>query len=161
GLCRTEHMFQTEGRLSLMREMILARDEAGRRSALEQLLPIQQEDFEGIFDAMRGLPVTIRLLDWPLHEFLPSLDEVPADRTRERVRSLQEANPMLGFRAARLGLFYPEIYETQVRAIVRAALAVRELAGEAPIVEIMHPLVAFGEELRRLRELTLRVVAEE
>jgi pyruvate,orthophosphate dikinase len=161
GLCRTEHMFQTEGRLSLMREMVLARDEAGRRSALDQLLPIQQQDFEGIFEAMRGLPVTIRLLDWPLHEFLPSLDEVDDERTRERVRSLQESNPMLGFRAARLGLFHPEIYEMQVRAVVRAAVAVRERAGEAPVVEIMHPLVAFEEELRRLRELTLRVAAEE
>jgi pyruvate, orthophosphate dikinase len=161
GLCRTEPRFPTEGRLALMREMILARDEAGRRAALDRLLPVQQEDFEGIFEAMRGLPVTIRLLDWPLHEFLPSLAEVDDDRTRERVRSLQEANPMLGFRAARLGLFYPEIYEMQVRAIVRAAVAVRERAGEPPLVEIMHPLVAFEEELRRLRDLTLRVVAEE
>jgi pyruvate,orthophosphate dikinase len=161
GLCRTEHMFQTEGRLTLMREMILARDEAGRRAALEQLLPIQQGDFEGIFEAMRGLPVTIRLLDWPLHEFLPPLGEVEDERTRERLRSLQEANPMLGFRAARLGLFYPEIYEMQVRAIVRGALAVRERLGEAPLVEIMHPLVAFEEELRRLRELTLEVAREE
>jgi len=161
GLCRTEHMFQTEGRLTLMREMILARDEAGRRAALEQLLPIQQEDFEGIFEAMHGLPVTIRLLDWPLHEFLPPLEEIEDERTREKLRSLHEANPMLGFRASRLGLFYPEIYEMQVRAIVRGALAVRERLGEAPLVEIMHPLVAFEEELRRLRELTLRVVDEE
>ncbi len=161
GLCRTEHMFQTDERLSLMREMILARDETGRRGALEKLLPIQQGDFEGIFEAMRGLPVTIRLLDWPLHEFLPALEEVTDERMRERVRSLQEANPMLGFRAARLGLFYPEIYEMQVRAIVRAALAVRERTGEAPVVEIMHPLVAFEEELRRLRELTLGVAREE
>ncbi len=161
GLCRTEHMFQDEGRLELMREMILARDEAGRRAALEQLLPIQQGDFEGIFEAMRGFPVTIRLLDWPLHEFLPSLDEVEDERTRERVQSLHEANPMLGFRAARLGLFYPEIYEMQVRAIARAAVAVRERSGETPQVEIMHPLVGFEEELRRLRELTERVVAAE
>jgi pyruvate, orthophosphate dikinase len=161
GLCRTEHMFQTEGRLALMREMILARDEAGRRAALDRLLPIQQEDFEGIFEAMQGLPVTIRLLDWPLHEFLPSLEEVQDERTRERVRSLKEANPMLGFRAARLGLFYPEIYEMQVRAIVRAAIAVRDRTDEPPRVEIMHPLVAFEEELRRLRELTLRVATEE
>jgi len=161
GLCRTEHMFQDEDRLELMREMILARDEAGRRSALSRLLPIQQGDFEGIFEAMLGLPVTIRLLDWPLHEFLPALADVQDERTRERVRALQEANPMLGFRAARLGLFYPEIYEMQVRAILRAALAVRERTGEAPLVEIMHPLVGFEEELRRLRELTLRVAEEE
>ncbi len=161
GLCRTEHMFQDEGRLQLMRELILARDEAGRRAALDRLLPIQQGDFEGIFEAMSGLPVTIRLLDWPLHEFLPALAEVEDARMRERVRALQEANPMLGFRAARLGLFHPEIYEMQVRAIVRAAAAVRERTGEAPLVEIMHPLVGFGEELRRLRELTLRVAGEE
>jgi pyruvate, orthophosphate dikinase len=161
GLCRTEHMFQDEGRLELMREMILARDEAGRRAALDRLLLIQQGDFEGILEAMHGFPVTIRLLDWPLHEFLPLLDEVEDERTRERVQSLHEANPMLGFRAARLGLFYPEIYEMQVRAIARAAVAVQERSGEAPLVEIMHPLVGFEEELRRLRELTERVVSEE
>ncbi len=161
GLCRTEHMFQDEGRLELMREMVLARDEAGRRAALDRLLPIQQGDFEGILEAMRGFPVTIRLLDWPLHEFLPPLAEVEDERTRERLESLHETNPMLGFRAARLGLYYPEIYEMQVRAIARAAVAVRERSGEAPLVEIMHPLVGFEEELRRLRELTERVVAEE
>src|SRR5215210_5077809 len=161
GLCRTEHMFADADRLGLMREMILAADEEGRRAALERLLPIQQGDFEGIFEAMAGLPVTIRLLDWPLHEFLPSLDEEPDGRMRERIRSLQEANPMLGWRACRLGLSFPEIYEMQVRAIVRAALAVRGRGGEAPLVEVMIPLVGFGEELRRLRELTVRVAAEE
>jgi pyruvate,orthophosphate dikinase len=161
GLCRTEHMFADAERLHLMREMILAADEDGRRSALERLLPIQQADFEGIFEAMAGLPVTIRLLDWPLHEFLPPLEEEQDERMRERIRALQEANPMLGWRACRLGLFFPEIYEMQVRAIVRAALAVRERGGSAPLVEIMHPLVGFGEELRRLRELTERVAAQE
>ncbi len=161
GLCRTEHMFREDDRLPLVREMILARDEAGRRQALERLLPIQQGDFEGIFEAMAGLPVTIRLLDWPLHEFLPSLEDAADDATRERVRALQEANPMLGWRACRLGLVYPEIYEMQVRAIARAALAVRERTGEAPLVEIMHPLVALGEELRRLRELTVATAGEE
>jgi pyruvate,orthophosphate dikinase len=161
GLCRTEHMFQDEDRLALMRELILAHDEDGRRSALERLLPIQQGDFEGIFEQMAGLPVTIRLLDWPLHEFLPSLEDADDPRLRDRVRSLQEANPMLGFRACRLGLFYPEIYEMQVRAIIRAARAVQERSGEAPLVEIMHPLVGFGEELRRLRELTVRTAEEE
>jgi pyruvate,orthophosphate dikinase len=110
---------------------------------------------------MAGLPVTIRLLDWPLHEFLPSLDETDDPRLRERIRALQESNPMLGWRACRLGLFFPEIYEMQVRAIVRAALAVRERGGAAPLVEIMHPLVGFGSELSRLRELTVRVAAEE
>ena len=161
GLCRTEHMFADAERLGLVREMILARDEEGRRSALDRLLPIQQADFEGIFEAMAGLPVTIRLLDWPLHEFLPSLEEERDERMRERIRSLQEANPMLGWRACRLGLFYPEIYEMQVRAIVRAALAVRERTSAAPLVEIMHPLVAYGTELARLRELTVRVAGEE
>ncbi len=161
GLCRTEHMFADADRLELMRELILAADEEGRRSALERLLPIQEADFEGIFEAMAGFPVTIRLLDWPLHEFLPALDQEQDERMRERIRGLQESNPMLGWRACRLGLFYPEIYEMQVRAIVRAATTVRERGGQAPLVEIMHPLVGFGEELRRLRELTLRVVEEE
>ena len=161
GLCRTEHMFAEAERLELMREMILAADEEGRRAALDRLLPIQQADFEGIFEAMTGLPVTIRLLDWPLHEFLPSLEEEHDERMRERIRSLQEANPMLGWRACRLGLFFPEIYEMQVRAIVRAAIAVRERTGDVPIVEIMHPLVGFGEELKRLRTLTLETAAQE
>ena len=160
GLCRTEHMFADADRLGLMREMILAADEDGRRAALERLLPIQQADFEGIFEAMAGLPVTIRLLDWPLHEFLPALDEEQDERMRERIVSLQESNPMLGWRACRLGLFYPEIYEMQVRAIVRAAIAVRERSN-APVVEIMHPLVGLGEELRRLRELTVRTASDE
>jgi pyruvate, orthophosphate dikinase len=161
GLCRTEHMFQDEERLALMREMILAADEAGRNGALERLLPIQQRDFEGIFEAMAGLPVTIRLLDWPLHEFLPSLEDATDPRLRERIRALREDNPMLGFRACRLGLVYPEIYEMQVRAIFRAAAAVRERTGVAPLVEIMHPLVALAEELRRLRELTVRAAEDE
>ena len=160
GLCRTEHMFADADRLGLMREMILAADEDGRRSALDRLLPIQQADFEGIFEAMAGLPVTIRLLDWPLHEFLPAFDEEQDERMRERIVSLHESNPMLGWRACRLGLFYPEIYEMQVRAIVRAAIAVRE-RSTAPLVEIMHPLVGFGEELKRLRELTVTVANEE
>ncbi len=161
GLCRTEHMFMAEGRLPVMREMILADSEQGRRAALDRILPMQQADFEGIFEAMTGLPVTIRLLDPPLHEFLPPLEEATDERMRERIRILHEANPMLGFRGCRLGLIFPEIYEMQVRAIVRASKAVHERTGEAPIVEIMHPLVGFGEELRRLRELTVRTVEEE
>jgi len=161
GLCRTEHMFMAEERLPVMREMILAEGLDGRRSALERILPMQQSDFEGIFAAMAGLPVTIRLLDPPLHEFLPSLEEATDERMRERIHVLQEANPMLGMRGCRVGLIFPEIYEMQVRAIVRAARAVHERTGEAPIVEIMHPLVGFGEELRRLRLLTERVAEEE
>jgi pyruvate,orthophosphate dikinase len=161
GLCRTEHMFMAEDRLPVMREMILAESEDGRREALDKLLPMQQGDFEAIFEAMAGLPVTIRLLDPPLHEFLPPLGQVTNERTRRRVKQLQESNPMLGTRGCRLGLQWPEIYEMQVRAIVRAARAVDERTGEPPLVEIMHPLVGFEEELRRLRDLTVRVAKEE
>jgi pyruvate,orthophosphate dikinase len=161
GLCRTEHMFMADDRLPLVREMIMAGDEDERRAALDRLLPHQQSDFEGIFEAMAGLPVTIRLLDPPLHEFLPPLEEARDERMRSRIRALQEANPMLGTRGCRLGLQFPEIYEMQVRAIVRAAIAVRERGGDPPLVEIMHPLVAFREELRRLRELTVATAEEE
>src|SRR2546421_9296156 len=161
GLCRTEHMFMAQDRLPVVQQMIMAEDEKGRRTALDRLLPIQQADFEGIFEAMTGLPVTIRLLDPPLHEFLPDEEHATDDRMRRRIRALREANPMLGTRGCRLGLQYPEIYEMQVRAIVRAAKAVDERTNEAPLVEIMHPLVGFAEELRRLRELTVRVAEEE
>jgi pyruvate,orthophosphate dikinase len=161
GLCRTEHMFFGEERLPVVQEMIMAEDSSGRQAALDRLLPMQQVDFEGIFDAMAGLPVTIRLLDPPLHEFLPSEDEATDERMRRRIRALREANPMLGTRGSRLGLMWPEVYEMQVRAIVRAALAVSERSGEAPLVEIMHPLVGFAEELRRLRELTVRTIEDE
>ncbi len=161
GLCRTEHMFMAPDRLPLVQEMILASDEKARRAALDKLLPVQQGDFEAIFEAMAGHSVTIRLLDPPLHEFLPSLDEATTEAMRRRIEQLREANPMLGTRGCRLGLQWPEIYEMQVRAIVRAARAVAERTGDAPLVEIMHPLVGFAEELRRLRELTERVAAEE
>jgi pyruvate,orthophosphate dikinase len=161
GLCRTEHMFFGDERLPVMQEMILASDEKGRRAALDRLLPFQQSDFEAIFETMAGLPVTIRLLDPPLHEFLPSLEEAADERMRQRIRGLREANPMLGTRGCRLGIQWPEIYEMQVRAIARAAHAVQERVGEAPLVEIMHPLVGFREELRRLRELTEHVMAAE
>jgi pyruvate,orthophosphate dikinase len=161
GLCRTEHMFMAEDRLPVVREMIMAANEDERRASLERLVPHQQSDFEGIFEAMAGLPVTIRLLDPPLHEFLPPLEEAKDDRMRSRIRALQEANPMLGTRGCRIGLQYPEIYEMQVRAIIRAAIAVRERTGEAPLVEIMHPLVGFEEELRRLRRLTVDTATAE
>jgi pyruvate, orthophosphate dikinase len=161
GLCRTEHMFMAPDRLPVVQEMILASDEQARRAVLDRLLPVQQSDFEGIFEAMAGLPVTIRLLDPPLHEFLPPAEEATSEEMRRRIEQLREANPMLGTRGCRLGLQYPEIYEMQVRAIVRAAAAVRERTGEAPLVEIMHPLVGFGEELRRLRDLTEHVAAHE
>ncbi len=161
GLCRTEHMFMAEERLPLVRAMILASSEDERRAALEKLLPHQQQDFEGILAAMAGLPVTIRLLDPPLHEFLPPLEEADSEDMARRIRALRESNPMLGMRGCRLGLVYPEIYEMQVRAIVRAALAVAEKGGEPPLVEIMHPLVGFAEELKRLRRLTLDTASAE
>jgi pyruvate,orthophosphate dikinase len=161
GLCRTEHMFFGDERLPVVQEMILADTEAGRRAALDRLLPFQQADFEGIFEAMAGLPVTIRLLDPPLHEFLPAEDQATDERMRQRIRALRETNPMLGTRGCRLGVLYPEIYETQIRAIARAARSVQASTGNAPLVEIMHPLVGFGEELRRLVELTERVWDEE
>ena len=161
GLCRTEHMFMAEDRLPVVREMIMAGGEDERRDALERLLPHQQSDFERIFEAMAGLPVTIRLLDPPLHEFLPPLEEAKDDRMRSRIRALRESNPMLGTRGCRLGLMFPEIYEMQVRAIIRAAIAVRDRTGEAPLVEIMHPLVGFQQELHRLRAMTLAAAADE
>src|SRR5205085_4834496 len=157
GLCRTEHMFFGDERLPVMQEMILARDEAGRRGALDRLLPFQQSDFEAIFEAMAGLPVTIRLLDPPLHEFLPPLEQARDEWMAQRIKALTESNPMLGTRGCRLGIQWPEVYEMQVRAIARAAKAV----PEQPLVEIMIPLVGFAEELRRLRELTVEVMAEE
>ncbi len=161
GLCRTEHMFMAPDRLPIVQEMIMATAEPERRAALERLLPVQQADFEGIFETMAGFPVTIRLLDPPLHEFLPAPEEATTEAMRRRILDLREANPMLGTRGCRLGLQFPEIYEMQVRAIVRAAAAVEARTGEAPLVEIMHPLVGFREELSRLRELTERVAAEE
>jgi pyruvate,orthophosphate dikinase len=161
GLCRTEHMFMAADRLPIVREMILASSADEAAAALARLLPLQQSDFEGIFTAMTGLPVTIRLLDPPLHEFLPDPSEVDDVRTRERILALHEANPMLGTRGCRLGLERPEIYEMQIRAIVRAARAVARSVGVAPLVEIMHPLVAFESELVELVRLTARIVAEE
>jgi pyruvate, orthophosphate dikinase len=154
-------MFMAEERLPIVRQMIMAGSEDERRQALDRLLPFQQGDFEGILEAMTGLPVTIRLLDPPLHEFLPPLEEAETPQMAHRIRALREANPMLGTRGCRLGLLFPEIYEMQVRAIIRAALAVEGRSGNAPLVEIMHPLVGFAEELRRLRTLTLDTASQE
>src|SRR6184192_114786 len=150
-------MFMAEDRLPVVREMILAEGEEGRRKALENLLPMQQGDFEAIFEVMAGLPVTVRLLDPPLHEFLPPPEQATDERMRRRIRQLQESNPMLGTHGCRLGLQWPEIYEMQVHAIIRAAEVVRERTGSAPLVEIMHPLVGFAEEFERLRDLTEHV----
>jgi len=177
GLCRTEHMFMAPERQQLMRTMIMAADDVGRRAALAPLLPLQQLDFEGLFAEMAGLPVTIRLLDPPLHEFLPDRFELHEQIVRARMqdspqlaelehqlelmRGLEETNPMLGTRGVRLGLLHPEIYEMQVRGIVRAARAVRERSGEAPTVEIMIPLVAYERELELARTRVLAVAEEE
>jgi len=161
GLCRTEHMFFDDDRIVAVRRMILAEDEKGRRAALDTLLPFQRNDFEAIFEIMRGLPVTIRLLDPPLHEFLPREDSEFADvakgmqasveTLRKRALQLTEANPMLGHRGCRLAITYPEIYEMQVRAIAEAALAVADRTGETVTPEIMIPLVATEKELASLR----------
>ncbi len=162
GLCRTEHMFFDEDRIMVVREMILAEHEEGRRHALEKLLPFQRGDFDDLFRIMRGLPVTIRLLDPPLHEFLPHGEEeiaavsraigVPDSHLRQRVQELHEFNPMLGHRGCRLGISYPEIYEMQARAIMEAACDVCSQTGEAVVPEIMIPLVGFAKELEVLRE---------
>jgi pyruvate, orthophosphate dikinase len=169
GLCRTEHMFFEEGRIDAVREMILSENGTGRGRALERLLPMQREDFEGIFRAMDGLPVTIRLLDPPLHEFLPvgsaeikSLSKkmgVDAARLRGLVDQHREANPMLGHRGVRLGITIPEITTMQARAIFEAAVNVQR-EGVRPIAEIMIPLVGAVEELRRQRQLIDRVARE-
>jgi len=165
GLCRTEHMFFDADRIATVREMILADDEAGRRLALAKILPMQRNDFTQLFTIMAGLPVTIRLLDPPLHEFLPHTEEdvravaestgLDAQKLLRRAKELQETNPMLGHRGCRLGISYPEIYEMQVRAIIEAACDVAK-TGDAPVPEIMHPLVAKGEEMNFLRILTDR-----
>lgn len=174
GLCRTEHMFFDPDRIAAVREMILADDEAGRRAALAKILPMQRQDFVELFSIMEGLPVTIRLLDPPLHEFLPHTEEdvaavaaatgLDAAKLLRRAQELHEVNPMLGHRGCRLGVSYPEIYEMQVRAIIEAACEIVAQGKPAPIPEIMHPLVAKGEEMRFLRALTDRtakaVVAE-
>jgi len=169
GLCRTEHMFFEGDRITAMREMIVAEDEAGRRRALAKLLPMQRQDFEGIFEAMAGLPVTIRLLDPPLHEFLPHTQEelatlakemrLPVARLKRLVAALVEANPMLGHRGCRLGITYPEITEMQARAIFEAACRVGA-RGRKVMVEVMIPLVAHVEELRRQGEIVRRVAQE-
>ncbi|MFE8584785.1 pyruvate, phosphate dikinase [Sphingomonas sp. NCPPB 2930] len=161
GLCRTEHMFFDAARITAVRQMILASDEKGRRAALAKLLPEQRADFTAIFEVMAGLPVTVRLLDPPLHEFLPQQEAefaevataagVDVDTLKRRASELHEFNPMLGHRGCRLGVTYPEIYEIQARAIFEAALDVAEKSGEAPIPEIMIPLVATRRELELMK----------
>ncbi len=167
GLCRTEHMFFEEDRITSMREMILAKEEPARRKALKSLLPIQRKDFVGIFTAMKGLPVTVRLLDPPLHEFLPhdaksqaelaKVLGVKVSLVKERVQQLHEFNPMLGHRGCRLSITYPEILEMQVTAIVEAAIICKNKKIDAQ-PEIMIPLVGTAAELETLRKLTLEVI---
>jgi pyruvate,orthophosphate dikinase len=166
GLCRTEHMFFEADRISAVREMILADDEAGRRTALAKILPMQRKDFIELFTIMAGLPVTIRLLDPPLHEFLPHTEAemvelaksagLDVKKLTRRAAELAETNPMLGWRGCRLGVAFPEIYEMQVRAIFEAACEI-SLTTDAPKPEIMHPLVATKAEMKYLRELTDRI----
>lgn len=169
GLCRTEHMFFAENRIDAVREMILADDQEGRRRALDKLLPIQKGDFKAILDVMGRLPVTIRTLDPPLHEFLPSRDAeisalaatmaVSTDKLRAKVESLREVNPMLGHRGCRLGISFPEITEMQARAIFQAACELRQ-EKKNPYPEVMIPLVAGLAEFHTQRELVERVARE-
>jgi pyruvate,orthophosphate dikinase len=169
GLCRTEHMFFAPERISAVREMILSDDIEGRKKALVKLLPMQKEDFIDIFKAMKGLPVTIRLLDPPLHEFLPHTDEelrtlatsmeVPFEKVKTRNMALHELNPMLGHRGCRLGITYPEVYEMQVRAIMEAACELSKQKIKV-IPEIMIPLVGHVNELKMMRDLTVKVAEE-
>jgi pyruvate, orthophosphate dikinase len=170
GLCRTEHMFFDPARIGVVRQMIMAHDERGRRAALAKLLPFQRDDFRDLFRIMAGLPVTIRLLDPPLHEFLPHQEAELADvaaalgedleTIRRRADDLSEANPMLGHRGCRLGISYPEIYEMQARAIFEGAIAATEDGKAAPVPEIMIPLVATRKELEITRAQVDRIAAE-
>lgn len=167
GLCRTEHMFFAEGRLELVREMIVAGTTEARQQALAQLLPIQREDFKGIFRAMHGLPVTVRLLDPPLHEFLPQEPAqqkelaqkmgVPVKALQQRLMALHEMNPMLGHRGCRLGITYPDIYEMQVRAIMEAVCRLQKEESVNVLPEIELPLIAHAKELERLRSCVEKI----
>ncbi len=169
GLCRTEHMFFEGDRIVAVREMILADDVEGRRKALDKIKPMQKSDFKAIFEVMAGLPVTIRLLDPPLHEFIPHTDKeieevskvmgVAVDHLKAKRDALHEANPMLGHRGCRLGVTFPEIYEMQVRAIIEAACEVKK-AGVDVKPEIMIPLVGLTKELAMLKEMTVKVAEE-
>ena len=169
GLCRTEHMFFEESRILAMREMICADDEAGRRRALAKILPMQRADFAELFEIMAGLPVTIRLLDPPLHEFLPHEEKeaaavakelkVPLEKLQTRVAELHEFNPMLGFRGCRLAIRYPEITEIQARAIFEAAVSAAKKTGKPVVPEVMIPLIAYRQEFDTLRAVIVAAAA--
>jgi pyruvate, orthophosphate dikinase len=177
GLCRSEHIFLGTEHQSKMQAMIMAETDEDRDKALDTLLELQQEHFVGLFESMRGLPVTIRLLDPPLHEFIPNAEDLAQrierarieespdleelEQTLARVHDLAETNPMLGTRGVRLAVLQPDVYDMQMRAIVRAAVAVRDESGEAPLLEIMVPLIAYEQELELMRERLERVAAAE
>src|SRR6185503_20269572 len=177
GLCRTEHMFFGEGRIPIVQEMILADNEADRRKALDKLLPLQRDDFYGVFKAMHGCPVTIRTIDPPLHEFLPKREDLMVEIAKleaagksgpdlkekkallHRVEQLHEFNPMLGHRGVRLGITYPEITEMQTKAIIAAACMLKK-EGQKVLPEIMIPLVGHVKELKDQKAVVERVAAE-
>jgi pyruvate,orthophosphate dikinase len=177
GLCRSEHIFLGTENQQKMQAMIMAETDEDREAALDELLELQREHFDGLLEAMEGLPVTIRLLDPPLHEFIPDAEDLAQrverarmeesddleelEQTLARVHQLTETNPMLGTRGVRLGVLQPEVYEMQMRAIVRAARSVHERTGEEPLLEVMVPLVTYEQELERMRGLLERVVEDE
>lgn len=175
GLCRTEHMFFSPDRIRIVRRMILAKDASHRQRALDELLPLQQHDFEGILEAMDGLPVTVRLLDPPLHEFLPSpesIDEAFAadvgmtvEECKDAIGRMTETNPMMGLRGCRLGIVFPELVEMQVRALVKAAFNNKVLKKLDPRPEIMVPLVGsvkeYEHQAKIIRDTVDRVHREE
>jgi pyruvate,orthophosphate dikinase len=177
GLCRSEHIFLGTDNQQKMQAMIMAETDEDREAALDELLELQREHFDGLLEAMEGLPVTIRLLDPPLHEFIPDAEELAQrlerarmeesndleelEHTLARVHQLTETNPMLGTRGVRLGVLQPEVYEMQMRAIVRAARSVHERTGEEPLLEVMVPLVTYEQELERMRGLLEKVVEDE
>jgi len=176
GLCRTEHMFMAEDRMPIMQDMITAESLEERQEALDKLLPMQQNDFADIFKVMEGYPVIIRLLDPPLHEFLPAREDLLGEvverslegrdltrlgRMLKKVKNLEEANPMLGFRGCRLGIIHPEIFAMQVRAIIRAAATVKKETGNKVKPYIMIPLVSMEEELQHVEDMVRSVATEE
>jgi pyruvate,orthophosphate dikinase len=177
GLCRSEHIFLGTEHQERMQALIMAETDEDRDRALDDLLALQEEHFAALFEAMRGLPVTIRLLDPPLHEFIPDAEELAREveraeaeesdeleeleQTLDRVHELAETNPMLGTRGVRLGVLQPDVYEMQMRAIVRAAISERKQRGDAPQLEVMVPLVAYEQELELMRELLERIAHEE
>ena len=170
GLCRTEHMFFEEDRIAAVREMIVSKTVDQRKAALAKLLPMQRGDFKGIYKAMKGLPVTIRFLDPPLHEFLPTAEEdiralanemvLPYEELVQTIESLHEFNPMMGHRGCRLTVTYPEIAEMQTRAVIEAAIEVKQECGYDIVPEIMIPLVGEKKELKYCKDIVVKTANE-